>query len=174
MATVTVRDALVDDFESARDVLRAGYMQYATAFPVENWGPYLENILDIEGRSDSSVLIVAEIDGRIVGCVSYYPAGAETYYPSPTYTQHWPPEWASFRLLAVDPVTRGQGVGRILTEACIERARTEGAPVIGLHTTKEMDIARAMYERRGFVRCPEYDFRPGPTVLVEAYRLDLT
>jgi hypothetical protein len=36
-----------------------------------------------------------------------------------------------------------------------------------------MSIARAMYERMGFERAPQYDFRPGPTVLVEAYRLPL-
>jgi hypothetical protein len=28
-----------------------------------------------------------------------------------------------------------------------------------------------MYERMNFERAPQYDFRPGPAVLVEAYRL---
>ena len=48
-----------------------------------------------------------------------------------------------------------------------------GAPAIGLHTTREMAVAQSMYERLGFERAPKYDFRPGPTILVEAYRLML-
>ena len=36
-----------------------------------------------------------------------------------------------------------------------------GAPVLGLHTTAPMKVARAMYERMGFERAPRYDFRPG-------------
>jgi hypothetical protein len=49
-----------------------------------------------------------------------------------------------------------------------------GAPAIGLHTTKEMAVAQSMYERMAFERAGEYDFRPGPTILVEAYGLMLT
>src|SRR3712207_1185388 len=109
MEPVAVRVARPADIEPARQALRAAYMQYETAFHKENWEPYLENILDIEGRSESSTLMVAESGGEIAGCVSYYPPGAETYYPAEEYTEHWPTEWASFRLLAVHPAARGGG-----------------------------------------------------------------
>jgi hypothetical protein len=36
-----------------------------------------------------------------------------------------------------------------------------------------MAVARAMYERMGFVRAPEFDFQPAPETVVMAYRLDL-
>jgi hypothetical protein len=36
-----------------------------------------------------------------------------------------------------------------------------------------MQVAVQMYERMGFVRAPEYDFRPGEAELVTAYRLRL-
>ena len=36
-----------------------------------------------------------------------------------------------------------------------------------------MNVARAMYERIGFVRVPELDFFPMPTFRVMAYRLPL-
>jgi ribosomal protein S18 acetylase RimI-like enzyme len=171
MSEVTVRLAGVSDFDSARRVLRAAYAEYEPSFPAANWAPYLKDILDLEGRADASDLLIAERDGELVGCVSYFRPGSKMSYPSDSFSESWPEEWSAFRLLAVDPAARSLGVGRLLTDACLERARQDGAPALGLHTTAPMTIARAMYERLGFERVPEYDFRPGPTVLVEAYRL---
>ena len=173
MAKVSVRLAEDRDVERARDVLRSAYAEYENSFPAANWTPYLEDILDLEGRAAASELIVAEQDDGIVGCVSYFPPGAKASYPSDSFSEHWPAEWSAFRLLAVDPSARRSGVGRILTEFCIERSRDAGAPYLGLHTTAPMSVARAMYERMGFERAPRYDFKPAPTVLVEAYRLAL-
>jgi ribosomal protein S18 acetylase RimI-like enzyme len=48
-----------------------------------------------------------------------------------------------------------------------------GARELGLHTSASMRAAMRMYERMGFVRAPEYDFRPPGAELVEAYRLPL-
>lgn len=173
MVEMEIRVARDDEFEAGREVLRAAYGEYETAFPPENWKPYLVDILDLEGRAADSDLLVAVVDGRVTGCVSYYPPGAKAAYPSDSFSERWPGEWSAIRLLAVDPSARGEGIGRRLTEACIERAREQGAPAIGLHTTAPMSVARAMYERMGFEREPRYDFRPGPSVLVEAYRLAL-
>jgi GNAT superfamily N-acetyltransferase len=171
MSDVHVDLAEDSEIETARAVLAAGYAQYEDWFPPANWVPYLADIVDLEGRAQESELLVAKIDGRVVGCVSHFPPGPKSSYPSDGVSERWPAEWAVFRLLAVDPSARGAGVGRRLTEACIERARGQRAPAVGLHTTAAMTFARAMYERMGFERDPRYDFRPGPTVLVEAYRL---
>ena len=173
MSEPDIRIAADEDIEPARAILRAAYGEYESAFPSANWTPYLADILDLEGRAGASELLVAELDGRIVGCVSYFPPGAKASYPSDSFSEHWPDDWSALRLLAVDPSARGGGVGRKLTDACIERARQQGAPTIGLHTTAPMSVARAMYERMGFERAPRFDFRPGPTVLVEAYSLKL-
>ena len=173
MSQVKIRLAADDDVEPARTILRDAYAEYEEAFPPENWKRYLADILDLEGRASASELLVAEVDGRLVACVSYFPPGAKMSYPSDAFSEHWPEEWGAFRLLAVSPSARGSGVGRALTEECIERARAEGAPVLGLHTTAPMSVARAMYERMGFERAPRFDFRPGPNVLVEAYQLAL-
>ena len=171
MSDIRVRLALDSDIEPARAVLAEAYSEYESAFPAENWRPYLADILDLEGRAPESELLVAERGGEVVACVSYFPPGSKASYPSDSFSEHWPADWSAFRLLAVSPSARGSGVGRLLTEACIDRARDQGAPAIGLHTTAPMRIARAMYERMGFVRAPRFDFRPGPTVVVEAYRM---
>ncbi len=173
MPEISIRVAGDSDVVRARAVLAAAYSQYETAFPPENWGPYLKDILDLEARAPASELLVAEREGRVVGCVSYYPPGAEMSYPSESFSAQWPEGWAAFRLLAVDPAERGRGVGRRLTEACIDRSREQHASAVGLHTTKEMGVARALYERMGFERAPRYDFLPAPSILVEAYRLML-
>jgi len=173
MSQVSVRIAREPAIEDVRSVLAEAYRQYERSFPPENWTRYLADILDIEARADVSELLVAEREGEVIGCVSYYPPGAEILYPSETFSERWPPEWAAIRLLAVDPSARHGGVGRTLTEACIERSRAQRATAVGLHTTKEMEVARAMYERLGFERAPAYDFHPAPTISVEAYRLML-
>ena len=168
-----VRVAQSSEFDEARGILRAAYTEYESRFPAENWVPYLADILDLEGRAEASQLLIATREGRMVGCVSYFPPGAKASYPSDAYSERWPDDWSAIRLLAVDPAARKGGIGKLLTEACIDRARSAGAPTMGLHTTAPMEVARRMYERMGFVREPRFDFRPGPTVLVEAYRLDL-
>ena len=173
MSEVNVRVAGQRDLESARSVLRAAYTEYEDAFPSANWVTYLEDILDLEGRAASSDLLIAEQGDKLVGCVSYFPPGSKASYPSDAFSERWPDDWAAIRLLAVDPAARGRGIGRSLTIACIERPRDQGAPSLGLHTTVPMAVARSMYERMGFERVPLYDFRPGPAVLVEAYRLAL-
>jgi ribosomal protein S18 acetylase RimI-like enzyme len=76
-------------------------------------------------------------------------------------------------LLAVLPEVRGLGIGKALVLECLARARRRGAIAVGLHTMDFMQIAQGMYERMGFVRVPEYDYRPHPEVLVKAYRLQL-
>jgi GNAT superfamily N-acetyltransferase len=173
MADISIRAASPPDFDRARPVLEAAYAEYESQFPAANWVPYLADILHIEGRAEDSDLLIAELDGAIVACASLYPPGAKMAYPSPTFSEQWPADWSAFRLLAVDPSTRGSGVGRLLTEACIERARTQGAKAVGLHTTAPMAVARSMYERMGFERAPRYDFFPMPELVVEAYRLPL-
>ena len=65
------------------------------------------------------------------------------------------------------------GIGRLLMDECLRRSRLRAATTMGLHTTELMAVARGMYERMGFVRVPEYDFEPGPGIIVMAYRLDL-
>ena len=154
-------------------MLRAAYAEYESALPPANWALYLEDIIDLEGRAPDSDLLVAKLDGKVAACVSYFPPGSKASYPSDAYSERWPDDWSAVRLLAVDPAIRGRGLGRILTEACIERARKQAAAAVGLHTVAFMAVARAMYERMGFERAPQYDFRPGPNILIEAYRLEL-
>lgn len=169
----SLRPAQASEIEPVRSLLRSAYGQYESDLPPENWQRYLADIVDLEARAGTSELLVAENGGSILGCVSYYPPGLDVSYPSDAHSEAWPPDWSAIRLLAVTPEARGKGVGRLLTEHCIARSRDQGAVAVGLHTVGFMTVAQAMYERMGFERTPRYDFRPAPTILVEAYSLRL-
>ncbi|MEK7216834.1 MAG: GNAT family N-acetyltransferase [Chloroflexota bacterium] len=163
MERLDVREARDDELDAAAAVIASAYEQYRPAIPAEAWEGYRQDMMDVRGRLRSSKLLVAERGGTVLGCVTYFP----------TATEPWPSGGAYIRLLAVAPAGRGLGLGRRLTEACIERARAAGKRYIGLHTTGLMEVARAMYERMSFVRLPEADFHPTPQMTVMAYRLDL-
>jgi ubiquinone/menaquinone biosynthesis C-methylase UbiE len=77
------------------------------------------------------------------------------------------------RLLAVLPEARGLGVGLLLMQECIERARRSGSAALTLHTTDMMRAAMRLYARMGFVAAPELDFHPAPGMTVKGFRLSL-
>ena len=162
-----IRDARIEELDQVALLIRDAYQEYQASFPPEVWDGYARDIMDVRGRLDSSELIVAEHAGSLVGAVTFYPDAFGSGQ------QGWPPGWTGVRLLAVHPDGRGLGIGRALMDECLRRSRQLGAHTLGLHTTELMAVARGMYERMGFIRVPEYDFHPGPTMVLMAYRLEL-
>ncbi len=75
------------------------------------------------------------------------------------------------RALAAPPESRGLGLGRRLAEACLTRARDDGATVFGLHTADEMPAARKIYAGLGFRVTAEAPAYFG--LRYRVYRLDL-
>ena len=115
------------------------------------------------------VLAAVSDDGQIAGAVDFiddlahYGAGSVATIPNA----------CGIRLLAVAPAHRGRGLGEELTRACLARARALGRAQVILHTTRAMRTAWALYERLGFARAPELDFRQR-TLEVFGFRLALT
>lgn len=156
---VDVREARPLELDEAAEVMVAAYEEYRDHVPAGLWDGYARDIRNVRGRLGESRLVLAVENGSIVGAVTYYP---------PNDAGH-----AGVRLLAVSPAGRSKGYGRLLMDECIRRAREDSAKAIGLHTTPMMAIARAMYERMGFVRVPEDDIQVAPDMTVMAYRLGL-
>ena len=162
-AEVLIREATPAEHEEVGRVTVEGYREYSREMSAAAWAEYETDLSDVSGRAARGVILVAEVDGTIAGALAYVPAGR--------IVAEWlRPDWAYFRALAVLPEYRGRGVGRALTQACIARARSEGGAALALHTTEGMPLARAMYERMGFVRHSE---RQGSTWKVWVYVLRL-
>ncbi len=144
---IVVRAAEPDEFIRVGELTVAAYRGLAVD---HLWGGYEDEIMDTATRAKGADVLVADIDGRVVGSVTYV-----RDHTSP-WSEWTRPGEAQFRLLAVDAAARGQGVGEALVRACLERARASGQPLI-IHTTPWMESARRMYERLGFVRRPDRD-----------------
>ena len=163
-----IRDARREDRDDARTVTLFAFQQYAAVMPPPRWEGYRENILATMTDVAPAQHIVAEKEGVILGSVLLYPPG--TAFSTP---DEGPLACPEVRLLAVAPEARGQGIGTALMKECLRRARRLGAACLTLHTTDMMQVAMRMYERMGFIRVPELDFHPDPSIIVKAYRLDL-
>jgi len=166
---VVLRDARDDERDAVRELTLRAYAEYATIMTPEAWAGLegaVRTALDAWAPAER---IVAEHEGRLVGSVALYPASAAAYGALAGTVPH--PE---LRMLAVACEARGLGVGRLLVDECVRRARRMGAAELGLHTSASMRTAIRMYERMGFERAPEHDFQPPGGELVTAYRLRLS
>lgn len=163
---VAVRDAREEEHAAVRALTLRAYAEYARVMEPSAWAGLDEAVRRTVDTDAGAERIVAEHEGRIVGSVLLFPASTATYGGSVEA-----PPWPELRLLAVAPEARGMGVGRLLVDECVRRARAAGATELGLHTSKSMVAAIAMYRRMGFARAPEHDFQPEGAELVEGYRL---
>jgi GNAT superfamily N-acetyltransferase len=83
-------------------------------------------------------------------------------------------EVARLRLLLVDPIARGRGLGTRLTDECIRFARERGYRSITLWTHKVLTAARHVYERAGFRLISSESMRNfGRSVVSERWDLTL-
>ena len=163
---VRVRPVADGEYERAGDVVVAAY----SALPGEHMsGGYEAELRAVEQRSKEAVVLVAEVDGVIVGAVTYVGDSSSPWGASEGMRDGE----GLIRMLAVDPEAQGSGAGGALVDACIEWARRDGKQALVLHTTPWMTTAHRLYERRGFTRAPERDFTPVPEVPLLAYGLVL-
>ncbi len=140
---VRLRDSLPHEGAAIARLTVEAFEDYAGILSGERWEAMRSVLNGVAAWARTGRWIVAEQAGSLVGSVGYFPPGQPD-------DKIFPPDWASIRFLAVAPAHRGKGLGRLLTEECILRARQDRAARIGLHTSEVMTVARLMYERLGF------------------------
>jgi GNAT superfamily N-acetyltransferase len=174
-AGIHVRAATTEDRAAMRAVLRAAYTPYARTLGPELFDRYLADLLDLEAHAAHGRLLVAEVDGRIVGTAAFYPDTSVQQFG-------WPRGWAGGRALSVHPDARGRGVAQALLAHCEALAVMAGARVFAFHTADFMVDAVALYEHLGYRRAPDFDtdlaahygVRTDRPVLLIAYRRELS
>lgn len=103
---------------------------------------------------------IAEVDGQKAGSI---------------FLVQDSPGVAKLRLLLVEPMARGQGVGKLLVDTCIQFARQAGYQKLILWTESELETARHIYERAGFEKVSQetHDLFGKPQI-GETWALDLS
>lgn len=127
---------------------------------------YEADVRDAHSRHADGEIWVAEVEGVVVGSVTYCPPGS-------FHRELARDDEGEFRMLAVSPAARRGGIGQALVEKCIERAREEGLRAIVICSMREMTSAHRLYDRMGFVRDPDLDWSPAVNVILLAFRLPL-
>ena len=138
------------------DSIRVLFQEYADSLGVNlQYQGFDEELRNLPGpyAPPSGTLLLARQDDDVIGCVGVRALDAVT---------------AEMKRLYVRPSGRGAGLGRILTVAAIEFARTTGYERMRLDTLPQMGRAQELYKTLGFVPIDAYRFSPVPgTVFLE-------
>jgi GNAT superfamily N-acetyltransferase len=133
-ADIIVRDARDDEAEAVADLVR----ELAEGEAVES-GVDAAQVLAYRDHPGSGVL-VAELDGR--------PAGALTYFMRPGLFHGG--SWGYVDELIVTASARGRGVGEALLVEALGRFQAAGCAEAAVSTTFGNDPAIALYRKHGF------------------------
>jgi GNAT superfamily N-acetyltransferase len=130
--TARLRDCRAADAVELGRLAVSAFEQYKSEY--SDWPAMADRFSRMSELAGTGEIILAEKDDRIVGGVVYVAGGR----PKAAYfDQSW-------------PIIRLLGIGRRLTEACVDRARRDRSPILALHTSPIMAVALAMYLRMDF------------------------
>lgn len=157
----TVRNAKPEEFSIIGQLMVVVYSQlkgFPTPSEQPNYYSMLANVGSLTEKPETELLVAISSDGKISGAVVFF--GDMQYYGSGGAATK-EKNAAGFRLLTVDQATRGEGVGKLLTQACIQKAKDKKLSQMIIHTTMAMQTAWKMYEAIGFKRSENLDFMQG-------------
>ncbi len=159
-----IREATESERSIVVDIFKASYGEYAEGSDPDFWSLYQTNTSKTLLTDESVKRLVVTVDDKIVGSVLLCPPN-ERKFGNTSFKNPYP----EMRLLGILPEFRNTGIASLLINECESRTRQSGFDAITLHTTVLMQTAKAMYERRGYVRYPDIDFEPVSGFIVWGY-----
>jgi ribosomal protein S18 acetylase RimI-like enzyme len=132
---VTISIAGPDDAEALTGALVGLVPQLSRSNPP----PPLEAVRAMLDHQAITQFLATDDDGRIVGVSTL------AVFPIPTGKRAWVED------VIVDEAVNGQGIGRRLTQAMLERARQLGCVTVDLTSRPSREAANALYKKVGFV-----------------------
>jgi len=149
LRALTIREVRDEEAEALGRLMVAVYAGLE-GFPTPEEQPayyqMLARIADFREKPQARVLVAVEEGGALLGGVVYF-GDMAAYGSGGSATRET--KASGIRLL---------GVGRALTQACIDLAKASGNTQVILHTTQAMRTAWGLYERMGFARSEDLDF----------------
>jgi ribosomal protein S18 acetylase RimI-like enzyme len=131
--TVTISIAGPDDAEELATALVGLVPQLSRSNPP----PSLDAVRAMLAHQ-AVTQFVARVDGSIVGVATL------AVFPIPTASRAWVED------VIVDEAMNGQGIGQLLVEAMVERARELGCATVDLTSRPSREAANHLYRKVGF------------------------
>lgn len=154
--SLVYRRAVTADLDGLHIVSKNSFGQYKDHLTEEGWqqlNTNLQNKSRIEEIAQKAQIVVCCDGATIVGMAFLVPHGS----PDDIYDE----SWCHLRMVGVLPAYGGRGIGKKLTEMCIQQARENGETTMALHTSELMHAARHIYESLGFTILKEIPARFG-------------
>ncbi len=151
------RQGNLNDLIKLQQLAITTWSQFKNELTPKNWDELFSilsnenNYLDLINDSDS--MICETENGEIIGMAFLVSSGN----PTDIYDA----KWSYIRFVTVDPHFGGKGIGRKLTEKCIDLAKKNNEQTVALHTSIIMEKARHIYESLGFEILRELEPRLG-------------
>lgn len=165
MTAIEIRPAEPGERAAAADIAVAAFAQLGALLAPDQRDLLYQRVRATTTEPGTGTVIVAVAGARVVGSV---------VYNGPAAGQHplFDGDWAFFRSIGVDAAWGGQGIGRRLVAACIDRARRDGAAWLGLYAADANTVAVRLYRSMGFRETGEAPSYWG--VAYRVYGLDLS
>lgn len=145
---MTIVEIFTAEFPENVDVVREIFREYADSLGIDlSFQDFEGELSGLPGKfaAPQGRVLLAQIDGEIVGCVAMRPLD-ETI--------------CEMKRLYVRPSLRGQQVGRRLATMICRVAKEVGYSRIRLDTIPGMEAAQEIYASLGFEAIPAYVFNP--------------
>lgn len=163
----TFRKGNSSDINQIRDLTLLANLQFRNVISkesVEVWEENLRNENTYTELLKIASCFVCEYESNIVGSAFLIPHGNPYKW--------FESDWAYIRLVGVHPRLQGNGIGKWLTQMCIEEAKVLGEKTIALHTSEFQNAARHIYEGLGFVKIKELDLIFGKQYYLYTFKLN--
>jgi len=160
------REANFHDVAGLQKLALISYGKFQSILTEENWNRLRGHITNenlFPNLLKTSRGFVCEHENEIVGMAFLVPNGNPT--------EIFEADWSYIRMVGVHPNFGGKGIGKALTQRCIDFAKSTEEKVVALHTSEYMDAARHIYESLDFKKFKELEKRYGKRYWI--YKLEL-
>ena len=162
----TYREGDTNDLDQLKKLGVISYSQFEGVLTEDHWNRLHSFLLSENLYSELlgiSKCFVCENNQGIIGMTFLIPQGNPT--------EIFQSDWSYIRMVGVNPNFKGNGIGKRLTQMCIDYAKGQNENVVALHTSEFMDAARHIYESLGFKQIKELESRYGKRYWL--YKLEL-